>query len=123
MSDAAWQELDAGVRPEDPQPEGWYAVALAEEVPPDRPFGAPFLGGRLVLYRDSQGGLVALDARCPHMGADLAIGEIVGDDVRCAYHHFRFGRDGRCNAVPSEGPIPAAARVRAYAVVEHYGLV
>ncbi len=123
MSSGDWQSLDAVVRPERPQPEGWYAVALTAEVPADRPLGVPFLGGRLVVYRDARGSLVALDARCPHMGADLAIGEVVGDDVVCAYHHFRFGRDGRCNAVPSDGPIPSAAKVQSYEVVDHYGLV
>ncbi|MEZ4291461.1 MAG: hypothetical protein R3E53_13355 [Myxococcota bacterium] len=34
-----WRRLDAVVRPEEPQPEGWYAVALSEDVGPDRPYG------------------------------------------------------------------------------------
>ena len=29
--DTEWQSLDARLRPEDPQPEGWYAVALADD--------------------------------------------------------------------------------------------
>jgi phenylpropionate dioxygenase-like ring-hydroxylating dioxygenase large terminal subunit len=118
-----WQSLDAVIRPEDPQPEGWYAVALSSEAEPGKPFGTPFLGGRVVVYRDPAGDPVVLTARCPHMGADLALGDVGGEEIRCAYHHFRFGRDGRCTSIPSEGPIPTAARVHAYPAVEHYGLV
>jgi len=118
-----WRALDAVVRPEDPQPEGWYAIALAEELGPRGPIGCDFLGGRVVVYRDREGGLAALDARCPHMGADLSLGDVVDGEIRCTYHHFRFGGDGRCTAIPSDGPIPAAARVAAHACVEHLGLL
>lgn len=118
-----WRALDAIVRPEDPQPEGWYAIALAEELGPGDPIGCDFLGGRIVLYRDRRGKPVALDARCPHMGADLSLGDVIDDEIRCTYHHFRFRRDGRCTAIPSEGPIPTAARVAAHPCVEHLGLL
>ncbi len=118
-----WRSLDAVLRPEEPQPEGWYAIALSSEVGLDRPTGAPFLGGRVVIYRDPSGAPVVLTSRCPHMGADLALGTVSGETIRCAYHHFQFGRDGRCTAIPSEGAIPTAARVHAYPAVEHYGLI
>ena len=77
--DTEWQSLDARLRPEDPQPEGWYAVALADEVPTKGPIGADFLGGRVVVYRKASGEPVVMTARCPHMGADLALGDVVGD--------------------------------------------
>ena len=109
-----WRTLDAALRPEDPQPEGWYVVALSDEVPPSEPFGTDFLGGRVVVYRKASGEPVVLTARCPHMGADLALGDIVEDQIRCTYHHFCFGTDGRCTKIPSEGPIPSAARVHSY---------
>ena len=119
----AWQELDARVRPEDPQPEGWYAVALSEEVPADGPIGTDFLGGRVVVYRKASGEPVVMTARCPHMGADLALGDVVEDAIRCTYHHFCFGSDGSCTRIPSEGPIPSAARLHSYPTHESFGLV
>jgi len=118
-----WRALDAALRPEDPQPEGWYVVALADEVPPTEPFGTNFLGGRVVVYRKASGEPVVLTARCPHMGADLALGDIVEDQIRCTYHHFCFGTDGRCTKIPSEGPIPSAARVHGYPAAERFGLI
>ena len=50
-----WQNLDAVLRPEDPQPEGWYAVALASEIQVATPHGTDFLGGRVVVYRRASG--------------------------------------------------------------------
>ncbi len=57
------------------------------------------------------------------MGADLALGDIVGDDIRCTYHHFCFGPDGRCTKIPSEGEIPSAARVHQYPAADNLGLI
>lgn len=118
-----WRSLDAVVRPEDPQPEGWYAVALSQEIPADRPHGCDFLGGRVVVYRRASGEPVVLTARCPHMGADLALGDVVDDQIRCTYHHFCFGSDGDCRSIPSQGRIPPAARVFSYPCTERFGLV
>ncbi len=64
-----------------------------------------------------------MTARCPHMGADLSLGDVVGDDIRCTYHHFCFGPDGGCSRIPSEGPIPPRARLWSYPAVESLGLV
>jgi len=118
-----WHALDARLRPEDPQPEGWYAVALAEEIRDRQPYGCDFLGGRVVVYRKQSGQPVVMTARCPHMGADLALGDVVGDDIRCTYHHFCFAPDGGCSRIPSEGPIPPRARLFSYPTVERLGIV
>jgi phenylpropionate dioxygenase-like ring-hydroxylating dioxygenase large terminal subunit len=118
-----WHELDAMIRPDDPQPEGWYAVALASEVETGQALGCDFLGGRVVVYRRSGSTPVVLTARCPHMGADLSLGDVIGDDIRCTYHHFCFGADGACTSIPSEGAIPAAARVHSYPAAESLGLI
>ena len=118
-----WHSLDAQIRPEDPQPQGWYAVALAEEISTDKPYGCDFLGGRVVVYRRADGDPVVLSARCPHMGADLSLGVVVGDDIQCTYHHFCFGTDGACTSIPSEGKIPSSARVSSYPAAESLGLI
>ena len=121
--DTDWQRLDAAIRPGDPQPQGWYAVATSEEVPASGPIGADFLSGRVVIYRKASGEPVVMTARCPHMGADLALGDVVDDTIRCTYHHFCFGPDGSCAKIPSEGPIPTAARLHSYPTHESFGLI
>ena len=53
-----------------------------------------------------------LDAYCPHMGTHLARnntsyvvqdGQIEGDSIRCPYHGWRFGPDGKLYAAPFYG--------------------
>jgi phenylpropionate dioxygenase-like ring-hydroxylating dioxygenase large terminal subunit len=115
-------ERDLGAAPEVPH-QNWFAVALSDELSPGSVIGAPFAGGRLALYRLGDGTPVALSARCAHMGADLAAGDVVDDELRCMFHHFCYGRDGRCARVPSGGAPPASARVHSFPVAESVGLV
>jgi phenylpropionate dioxygenase-like ring-hydroxylating dioxygenase large terminal subunit len=123
MGEESWRDLDASIRPGQPHHRSWYAVALSAEVQPGRPLGCEFLNGRVVVYRRASGAPVVLTARCPHMGADLALGDVVGDDLRCTYHHFRFGPDGHCTGIPCEGAIPPGARVFAYPCAETLGVI
>lgn len=114
-------------------PRGWFMVAASEAVV-DRPSAVRFFGQDLVLYRGKDSGrVVLLDAYCPHMGTHLARnrtsyvvqdGAIEGDSIRCPYHAWRFGPDGRCNHIPYvQGPIPPVARIRAWRVHEDLGAV
>ena len=86
MESEDWRSLSADLKPGQPYPEGWYAVAMSSEVPADRAVGRPFLDSRIVLYRKANGEPVVLSARCPHMGADLAIGEVLDDEIRPQIH-------------------------------------
>jgi len=118
-----WMQMTAELRVDQAHPQSWYAVALSSELQADKPIGKDFLNTRIALYRDPAGEPIALSARCPHMGADLSLGDIVGDDLRCAYHHFCFGRTGACTKIPTDGPIPPTAKVFSYPTAERYGLI
>ena len=104
-------------------PRGWFMVADADEIK-DRPVSVRFFAQDLVIYRGKSGRVVMLDAYCPHMGTHLGRndtsyvikdGQIEGDSIRCPYHAWRFGPDGKCNHIPYyDGPIPKAAAIRTY---------
>ena len=97
------------------------------------PVAARFFGQDLAIYRGASGRVVVLDAYCPHMGTHLAMnstsyvcrdGAIEGDSIRCPYHAWRFGPDGRCDDIPYlQGPIPAAAKIRSWLVAESMGAI
>jgi 3-ketosteroid 9alpha-monooxygenase subunit A len=112
-------------------PRGWFAVARSSDVVA-APRALRMFGRDLVHYRGQSGRAVLLDAHCPHMGAHLAAEQtsgaararIEGDAIRCPYHSWRFGPDGRCDQIPYfDGPIPPAARLRGYPVEERFGCV
>ena len=118
-----WRSLFGGLRQGQLHAEGWYVVALSSEIELGRVTGRPFLNGRVAVYRKRSGEPVVVTAYCPHMGSDLAAGEIIGDDLRCAYHHFSFKPTGECAGVPGQNKIPPGARVFGYPTAERFGLV
>ena len=103
--------------------QSWFPVALASEVPADRPVGQDFLGTRVVVYRDPAGRPVVQGAYCPHLGADLSVGQVVDGQIRCAYHHWRFDCAGTCVDIPAGDRIPKGARIPTYPTAEAWGLV
>ncbi|HZP30695.1 MAG TPA: Rieske 2Fe-2S domain-containing protein [Acidimicrobiia bacterium] len=103
--------------------QNWYAVCLASEIDDGAVVGADVLGGRVAVYRKSDGSPVVLSSVCPHMGADLAGGDVQGDDLRCMFHFFRFGPDGSCTGIPSDDHVPQSARVHSFPAAERLGLI
>jgi phenylpropionate dioxygenase-like ring-hydroxylating dioxygenase large terminal subunit len=101
----------------------WFPVALSREVS-FRPVAAKLLDAPLVLYRSGEQVVVA-DDLCPHRGVPLSMGSGDAEGITCAYHGLRFGKDGRCNRIPSQPQtnIPAKLNLRTYPAVERYGLV
>jgi len=103
--------------------QSWFPVALASDVPAGRPLGRDFLGTRVVIYRDATGQAVVQGAYCPHLGADLSVGEVVEEENRCAYHHWRFDCAGTCVDIPAGDRIPPGARIPTYPSAEAWGLI
>lgn len=101
--------------------DGWYFVDRASALGRGKARGYRICGQELVFYRGEDGAVRALDAYCPHMGTHLGVGKVVGNQIRCFFHHWRFDEEGRCTDVPCQKEIPAKARLRPYAVCEKYG--
>jgi nitrite reductase/ring-hydroxylating ferredoxin subunit len=103
--------------------QSWYAVARTDEVPPGALVGKDFLGTRIMLWRDGAGALRVQSAFCPHLGADLSLGELVDGCVRCPYHHWSYDSDGVCANIPTGDKIPPGARLFTYPSAEAWGLI
>ena len=102
--------------------EGWY-VAVASHELRKKPVSVELCGQRITLWRGRDGRARAVDAYCPHMGADLGIGKVDGDHLRCFFHHWAFDGSGACVDVPAGGDPPKAACLQGYATEERYGFV
>jgi phenylpropionate dioxygenase-like ring-hydroxylating dioxygenase large terminal subunit len=103
--------------------QSWYAIARSDEVGAGEVIGRDFLDGRAVVYRGESGEAVVMNAYCRHLGADLSMGKVVGNDIRCAFHHWQYGPDGGCTKIPASEKIPKAARMFKYPTVEKWGLI
>ncbi|HVO45373.1 MAG TPA: aromatic ring-hydroxylating dioxygenase subunit alpha [Steroidobacteraceae bacterium] len=101
----------------------WYVAAWSTEVPAGQPFARQILGERLVMFRDSRGGIAVVEDRCCHRGLPLSLGHIVADTIVCGYHGISYNAAGRCVAIPGQRHVPPAMRVRSYPVVERDELI
>lgn len=97
----------------------WQPVALVEEVqdadcPPVR---VNIMGQELVAFRDSEGEVAVLDARCPHRGAHLFFGRNEDCGLRCVYHGWKFDRTGKAvdlPNVPADSNLHKTVRIKSY---------
>ena len=99
----------------------WYVIAASAEIG-EKPVGMKRLGENLVLWRDGDGRVHALEDRCPHRGVALSIGAVQDDDLACAYHGVRVDAYGKVVLVPGLPgcPLEGKTLIRHYPVIEHY---
>lgn len=101
----------------------WQPIYLAEKVPGGRAVPVRIMGEEFTLYRGTSG-MHLVGARCPHRGVALSTGRIEGDHLRCFYHGWLYGADGRCLEQPAETRSFAdKIRIPAYPAREYAGFV
>jgi phenylpropionate dioxygenase-like ring-hydroxylating dioxygenase large terminal subunit len=102
----------------------WYPVAPSWSVG-NAPIGITRLSRQIVLWRDAQGQVHALEDRCPHRGARLSLGWNLGDRVACWYHGVEVDGKGKVCNVPAVKtcPMEGEQRVRSYPVQERAGAI
>lgn len=103
-------------------PVSWYLFGPSRELG-SQPISRNLLGRRLAAFRTGRGQVSVLDARCSHLGADLGQGRVVGAALRCPFHGWEYGADGRCTHIPVSDAIPPSACQTAYPAIERHGLV
>lgn len=106
-----------------PYPDGWYRVAASAEVRRGEAMYVECLGQHIALFRgESDDQVYAIDAFCPHMGANLAHGRVIGDQLRCPFHGWEIDGYGRVRCSPTGDKLPATAHPH-WEVIEYYGMV
>ncbi|HEX7873311.1 MAG TPA: aromatic ring-hydroxylating dioxygenase subunit alpha [Sphingobium sp.] len=100
----------------------WYVAAHVHEL--DEGLVSRMLcNEQIVMYRTADGGIAALEDRCPHRFVPLSMGKRIGDTLQCGYHGLSFDRTGACSDAPNDEQQRARICVRAYAAVERYAVV
>lgn len=102
----------------------WYVVAQAQEVG-TKPVGVTLWEQPIAIYRDQQGQVQAIEDRCPHRQVRLSEGQVVGNNLECAYHGWQFNAQGHCAQIPyfEAGQKLPPCRLRTYPVQEKDGFI
>ncbi|GAA0997198.1 aromatic ring-hydroxylating dioxygenase subunit alpha [Acrocarpospora macrocephala] len=105
----------------------WQPAALVSELTAERPVKAvKLMGEDLVLFRRDDHGWALVSRYCAHRGVDLSYGRLENGGLRCLYHGWLYGPDGRCLEQPAEPPHSTFAdkiRIRSYPCEERNGIV
>jgi 5,5'-dehydrodivanillate O-demethylase len=107
----------------------WHPVAAEAELLAEPTKAVRLLGEDLVVYRTPSGAVGLIEPHCPHRRAGLVHGYVEDDGIRCSYHGWKFGLDGRCLHQPFEEAAGEGARFRdsicalAYRAEIRHGLV
>ncbi|MFF2653575.1 Rieske 2Fe-2S domain-containing protein [Streptomyces sp. NPDC058045] len=101
----------------------WHPVMYAADLT-DKPVGVRLLDEPVVVARLGRK-VSAFRDLCVHRGAALSLGWLEQGKLRCAYHGWTYGDDGRCVEVPARPdlPIPPGACLTRYQAVESAGLI
>jgi phenylpropionate dioxygenase-like ring-hydroxylating dioxygenase large terminal subunit len=98
------------------------ASDLVADGPPQR---VRLLGEEMLAFRDSEGRIGLVDHACPHRGAPLVFGRNEDCGLRCVYHGWKFGVDGRVvdtPAEPADSRLKEKTRIRNYVCRERNGI-
>jgi nitrite reductase/ring-hydroxylating ferredoxin subunit len=103
----------------------WQPFLIASDLK-DLPVPVRLLGEDLVVFRDGSGDVGLLHRNCIHRGASLEYGIVADHGIRCCYHGWQFGVDGKVLDTPAEPPtstIKSNFSQGAYKVHEWRGLL
>lgn len=107
-----------------PYPNGWFRIALSEDVGPGDVLPLRYFGKDLVLFRGEDNKARVLDAHCPHLGAHMGYGgQVKGNDIACPFHDWSFNGEGDCVEIPYCEKIPKKAKIKPWHVLEKNGLI
>jgi len=103
--------------------QSWFPVAFSADVPAGKVVGRDFLDGRVVVFRGEGGEVSVMGAYCAHVGADLSLGTVIGDTLRCAFHHWQYDQGGACVRTGVGDAPPKDAKLFKFPTQEKYGLI
>ena len=105
-------------------PFAWYWATYSDDLHAGDVRPARLLGRDLVLWRDERGDPHVMDAYCPHLGANLALGgRVEGCNLVCPYHWWEWDGNGRNARIPYSERTNAKARVHTYPTIDRNGFV
>lgn len=105
----------------------WYFALPSRDLKPGKMKSMVILGEPIVFFRKRTNEVSAIRDICPHRGIPLSYGQVVGDQVECPYHGWKFDSEGTCTEIPSlcqgQELDCTKIKVKSYPVKEQQGIV
>ena len=101
----------------------WYIACFDDELKPGRLLRRKIVGEEIVVFKNKDGVVSALEDRCCHRNVHLSEGHVHGNHLKCGYHGWEFDAKGKCVHIPmleDDLSIPKTACVKAYPVQKKY---
>lgn len=108
----------------DAYPNGWYKIADSDDLKKGQVRHVRCLGREFVVFRGERSGRAfVLDAHCPHMGANLAVGgRVIGDCLECPFHKWVFDGNGCVQHIPYAPRVPRVG-TRSWPVRNYHDMI
>jgi nitrite reductase [NAD(P)H] small subunit len=88
-------------------------LCTVDDITPGLGRGFEVCGRSVAVFRGRDGRVFAMEGRCPHRGGPLADGMLIGDQVVCPLHAYRYdGATGSCDQSEACAVKSYAAEVR-----------
>ena len=103
----------------------WHPVAYTHQIN-DLPIAIKIMCEELVLFKEKGGHFGLLELHCSHRGTSLEFGRVEEGGIRCCYHGWKYGVDGRILEMPGKSPDSTYMERLchgAYPVTEYSGIV
>lgn len=101
----------------------WIMLCHQDQVSEPGSYMAVEVAGEpLIITCDEDGALHALSGVCRHRGYVIADGKGAGRHLRCPYHAWTYGLDGRLVGAPTMGEVHDLDRLRAGACLPSFRL-
>lgn len=102
----------------------WHPIFRSEDLARGTARAVRIMNEDFTLYRGETGTPHLVGFRCRHRGAQLSVGWVEGDSIRCFYHGWMYGGDGRCLEQPAEPkPFTDETPIPGYWAADYLGLI
>jgi len=108
-----------------PDPAYWYAVEWDAALKPENVIDVQLWDTAVAVFRGRNGRISAIENRCAHRQVKLSHGFVEDCRLKCTYHGWTYGPDGRLVDIPHDRfgkPFPSV-QLRTFPVEVRYGLI
>ena len=102
----------------------WQPIFSAEQLKAGWTKPIRIMGEDFTLYRGESGAPHLVGFRCAHRAAQLSVGWVEEDCIRCRFHGWKYDASGQCLDQPAEKKSFAeSVRIPSYPTEEYLGLI